>query len=175
MSVHFSFLSIIPSSISELRRLQNVLNCVHHPQHSPGTLLSFFAGILLQNHKGYDESMYVVAFEVSDTLFTQNLSSVSSSFWAAEFRHIWYCFLVVLKITCGIIVGKCLWPWPWSVLFSKGATFSNNGLQPRSHIWISKAHEISFSVISNNEIVGGMGFFGASSWRFSLALLFGRK
>ena len=33
----------------------------------PGTLLSFFAGILLQNHKGYDESMYVVAFEVSDT------------------------------------------------------------------------------------------------------------
>ena len=62
-----------------LRRLQNVLNCVHHP-HSPGTLLSFFAGILLQNHKGYDESMYVVAFEVSDTLFTQNLSSVSSSF-----------------------------------------------------------------------------------------------
>ena len=69
MSVHFSFLSIIPSSISELRRLQNVLNCVHHP-HSPGTLLSFFAGILLQNHKGYDESMYVVAFEVSDTLFS---------------------------------------------------------------------------------------------------------
>ena len=36
----------------------------------PGTLLSFFAGILLQNHKGYDESMYVVAFEVSDTLFS---------------------------------------------------------------------------------------------------------
>ena len=30
----------------------------------------FFAGILLQNHKGYDESMYVVAFEVSDTLFS---------------------------------------------------------------------------------------------------------
>ena len=88
----------------------------------------------------------------SDTLFWK---FVSSSFWAAEFRHIWYCFLGPENY----MRNRKKMSMAVTLVFLSSLKARHFQTMEWSHIWISKAHEISFSVISNNEIVGGMGFF----------------
>ena len=73
----------------------------------------------------------------------------------AEFRHIWYCFLGPENY----MRNRKKMSMAVTLVFLSSLKARHFQTMEWSHIWISKAHEISFSVISNNEIVGGMGFF----------------